>query len=164
MTTITNVGAGVPRLADSGQRLPFNLLDKNMQGVISRGEMREGLQRVFPGLSDKQCNAIYDQTTSMLQQRGMLNREGLLGSSGIDRNAWAAVEETVLQSANGLMQQNALQTGRVPTSGWLNTTGLPPQSPVYVGQNQIPLPPNLVAGGGYMPRNDYAVTGYNPYQ
>src|SRR6185503_4842450 len=112
------------------------------------------LQRIFPSLDDKQCKAISDGAFSTLKNNGM----------HMDRDGWMVAEEVVLQSAKAVDQQNAMQRGTAP-SGWMNATGAPAMGPAYIGQNQIPLPPAMMPGQvGYMPRNDFAVTGYNPYQ
>jgi hypothetical protein len=81
----------------------------------------------------------------------------------MDTAGWLVAEPVVLQAAAALDQQNMMANGVAP-SGWLNATGIQTMPPAMIGQAQIPLPPSMYAGGGYMPRNDFGVTGYYPYQ
>src|SRR5262245_50518302 len=135
------------RLPDAGVRIPFGLIDVNGTGDISRSELAVALNRIFPSLTDQQCSVLSEQAFAV--------GAGLY----MNRDRWAMAEDGVLQSAKQLDLDNAVQRGTVP-SGW---TGQPASGQLVVGQNQIPLSPAEL-GGGYLPRNDYAMTGYYPYQ
>ncbi len=153
MTTINRASAivaGSARSADGGPSMQFADVNTSGSGRISHNELEIALNSNFPDLSDQQAQLLTTGVFARLDQNG----------AHLDASAWQAVGPALSREAAGLEQSNIVNGG----SGWLNATGLPAVAPMMVGMQQIPLSPAMFPGAGYMPRNDFAMTGFNPYQ
>src|SRR5581483_4501694 len=141
------VSAPLARLDDNSTQIPFAAVDDG-NGLATRGNIEEALGRVFPQLTQGQAEALARDAFDSLPAT----------SQGMDAGSWAKVLPSLMQSAAQIQSNNVSGT-----SGWLSATGIAPQVPL-IGQAQIPLAPAILPGATYFPRNDLAVTGYNPYQ